>query len=321
MVNNQKKMYETCMLKNGFFKDNNNTLFNKEWTCYTLSPNRGQGHYWVYFYHNLFSISIMDFCYYEDLILEYEQPHYLSISYYESISGEELKPHKNLSASSLKGHFGNGLYQASYHKEIPIRCIGIVVMPEFYELHLKTKYPKEYADLLQAFLKVDGTKNFPELIFVLKQIKNCHFSGMAAKLYYESKVTEAISLILQNNLEQKKLRPAKQVSQQDLESLATVVFYLDNHLSSELDLNFLTKIACMGRTKLKYTFKKIYQCTIYEYLLQKRIRLAQDLLSNTDLSINQIAQKIGYKKTSSFSEIFRKWTGILPKDYRKISIS
>lgn len=73
----------------------------------------------------------------------------------------------------------------------------------------------------------------------------------------------------------------------------------------------------MGTTKLKYTFKEVYKSTISEYILNKRIRQAEHLLANTDLRISQISQTIGYKKASSFSEIFRKTTGLLPNEYRK----
>lgn len=320
MRNIQKNMYETCMFKNGFYRDDSNNLLSKEWICYTLSPKKGKGHYWVYFCDNLFSISIMDFFYYEDFLLEYKQPRFISISYYESVSGEELKPYKRLSSSYIKGHIGYGLYQALYHKNIPIRCIGITIMPEYYEDYLKTKYLGEYQNPLNAFFSVDGSTNFPELVFLLKQIRRCQSTGISAKLYYESKVAEAISLIVQKTQENKPTYTAKHISKQDLESLASVTAYIDVHFGFDIHLDYLTKIACMGKTKLKYTFKKIYKCTISEYILSKRMGQAEHLLSNTDLSINQIAQIIGYKKASSFSQSFRKNTGILPREYRKISI-
>ena len=46
---------------------------------------------------------------------------------------------------------------------------------------------------------------------------------------------------------------------------------------------------------------------------------AEYLLSCTDLTINQIAQTVGYNSASRFSELFRKSTGILPNEYRIIA--
>lgn len=320
MTYSQKSMYETCLLENGFYRDDGNNVYPDEWICYTLSPDRGQGHYWVYYYNNLFSISIMDFSYNEDLFFEYDQPRYISINYYESVSGEELKPYKRLSSSYIKGHMGHGCYQALYHKNIPIRCTAILIMPDYYEDYLKAKYPGEYENPLNAFLSVDGLKDFPELVFLLKQIKNCHFTGIYAKLFIESKVAEAISLIVQKTRDNPTYS-VKHTSQQDLENLATVTAYIDDHFGFDINLDQLTKIACMGKTKLKYSFKNVYKCTIYEYITNKRMSHAEHLLSNTDLSIKQISQIIGYKKASSFSDTFRKSTGILPSEYRKLSVA
>jgi len=155
------------------------------------------------------------------------------------------------------------------------------------------------------------------LTFLLKQIKNNRSTGISAKLYYESKVAEAISLIVQKTKESSPLFATKGISQQDLDSLISVTSYIDNHFASNIHLDSLARLACMGTTKLKYTFKEVYKSTISEYILNKRIRQAEHLLANTDLRISQISQTIGYKKASSFSEIFRKTTGLLPNEYRK----
>ena len=69
---------------------------------------------------------------------------------------------------------------------------------------------------------------------------------------------------------------------------------------------------------LKKTFKQINGCTITEYIQQTRIGQAEFLLSNTDLSIAQIAKTVGYSNASRFAELFQRNIGILPGEYRKI---
>lgn len=58
--------------------------------------------------------------------------------------------------------------------------------------------------------------------------------------------------------------------------------------------------------------------TITEYIQHRRIGQAEHLLGETQLTIQQIAETIGYKSASRFSEFFKKTTGILPNEYRKI---
>ena len=75
----------------------------------------------------------------------------------------------------------------------------------------------------------------------------------------------------------------------------------------------------MGTTKLKSSFKQMQGCTITEYIQQRRMSQAEHLLIDTDFTMGQIAKMIGYSTSSRFAELFRKSTGILPIDYRKMT--
>ena len=115
-------------------------------------------------------------------------------------------------------------------------------------------------------------------------------------------------------------KPTHKLSQQDIESIQTVASYLSDHYASDIPLERLTQIACMGTTKLKTSFKKYYDCTITEYIQQRRMSQAEYLLTNTNLTIGQIAQTVGYSTSSRFAELFRKSTGLLPGEFRKVGI-
>ncbi|MED1822239.1 AraC family transcriptional regulator [Brevibacillus agri] len=312
------EMHVPCLMQCGFYQDDSQVPYSQAGTCFSVSPEKGSGHYWTYSRENLFAISILDFVFYEDLFLEFQQPKYLSLNYYDSVSGEELHPYKRLSSGCIRVHFGcNNVYRARYHKNIPIRSTGIEITPEYYEDYLKTKYPDEYTDPRSSFLSVDGLTNFPELVFLFRQIRQFRGTGIAAKLYYEGKVAEAVSLIVEKAQQQKKTYPSKYVSKADLDSLQAVTAYIDDHFAEDIHLESLARIACMGTTKLKSTFKLVYKCTITEYIQNKRMSRAEQLLSSTDMPINQIAQLVGYHNSSRFSELFRKITGMLPNEYRR----
>ena len=139
---------------------------------------------------------------------------------------------------------------------------------------------------------------------------------IAAKLFYEGKVAEAVSMVVEY---QKKHpdKPVHKLSQQDIESIQTVASYLSDHYAFDIPLERLTQIACMGTTKLKSCFKKYYDCTITEYIQQRRMSQAEYLLAYTELTVGQVAQTVGYSTSSRFAELFRKSTGLLPLEYRK----
>ena len=122
-------------------------------------------------------------------------------------------------------------------------------------------------------------------------------------------------------VEYQKKHPEKtthKLSQQDIASIQTVASYLSDHYASDIPLERLTQIACMGTTKLKTCFKKYYDCTITEYIQQRRMSQAEYLLAYTELTVGQVAQTVGYSTSSRFAELFRKSTGLLPLEYRKL---
>lgn len=68
---------------------------------------------------------------------------------------------------------------------------------------------------------------------------------------------------------------------------------------------------------MKNCFKGIYGISIYAYLKDYRINTAALLLRQTNESITQIANRIGYENPSKFSDAFKKNMGMLPSEYRK----
>lgn len=311
--------YESFLENNNFISADGNNHYNSVGQCWKLSPQAGEGSYWVYAQQDLYDIKIHDFFFYDDFFLEFNLPDCLSITQYESISGEELSPYRRLSAGCIKTFIGGYKpYKALIHKRIPIRSIGIEVMPAYYENYLKQKYPGDYLNPLAAFKMIDQTTDFPAMAKLLYEVKNYRGSGIAASLFYEAKVSEAISLVLE---EQKKLtrREEKLLTQKDISQLENVTAYLNDHCTFEIPLERLARIACMGTTKLKSSFKQLYGCTITEYIQHRRMSHAEHLLINTDFSMGQIAEMIGYSTSSRFAELFRKNTGILPMEYRKIA--
>ena len=108
-------------------------------------------------------------------------------------------------------------------------------------------------------------------------------------------------------------------SQADKDSLENVTGYIADHYAFEIPLSRLASIACMSESKLKTSFKRQFGCSVTQYIQGRRMSQAEHLLINTDFTMGQIAQMIGYTTSSRFAELFKKSTGILPIEYRKIA--
>ena len=200
--------YEPLLTDNHFIPVDSNNRFNSAGQCWRLSPEFGEGLYWVYAKKDLYDIKIHDFYFHEDFFMEFNLPEALSITQYESISGEELNPYRRMSAGCIKAFIGGYKpYKALIHKKIPIRSIGIEVMPAYYEDYLQKQYPGDYISPLAAFRQIDQTTDFPAMAKLLHEVKVYRGDGIAAGLFYEAKVAEAVSLVVE---EQKKILSRKE---------------------------------------------------------------------------------------------------------------
>lgn len=313
--------YADELLRRGFIPDSDCRDYCEIGSTWRLSDAVGGGRFWAYTQPDRFTVNIHDFFFHKDTILEFSWPECLSIMLYDSISGEELSPYRRLEAGSVKSFIGGyASYKILMHKKIPIRSVGIEIMPAYYEQYLKEQYPDEYTDTREAFAAVGQTADFPEMERLLRQVMGYRGEGMPALLFYEGKAAEAVSLVVERARDAERRQSVKKaLSPQDAAQMETLTLYLNDHCIQDVPLERLAKISCMGTRKLQTVFKEIHGCTITEYIQQRRMSQAETLLSDTDLPIGHVARSVGYQSASRFAELFRKSTGLLPAEFRKMA--
>lgn len=314
-----KDFYNPLLQKNNFKKIDCPEKFSPAGECWEISPSVGSGYYWVYAKQDLFVIKIHDFCFNNDFYLDMDIPECISIQRYDSISGEELNPYRKLSAGNIQTIIGGKKrYRALIHKHIPIHAIGIEILPKYYEDFFKKHYPDESLDLFAAFQSIDQATDFPAMSKLLFEIESYRGDGISASLFYEAKVTEAIALVIDNQ-KKKSLEKNRPIVKEDLEGLRNVISYIADHYAFDISLERLSSIACMSSSKFKTYFKRYTGYSVTEYIQGRRMSQAEHLLIDTDFTMGQIAKMIGYSTSSRFAKLFKKSTGILPIEYRKIA--
>ena len=92
---------------------------------------------------------------------------------------------------------------------------------------------------------------------------------------------------------------------------------IESNLSSDLTLSELASTLNINASYLSTVFKKETGKTITAYVNEKRIELAQELLKTTNLQIQTIAQYCGIIDVHYFTRLFKKTTGLSPKQFRE----
>lgn len=92
--------------------------------------------------------------------------------------------------------------------------------------------------------------------------------------------------------------------------------YLDRHIEDTVSLKELSNLVYLSPAQVIRIFKKEYNSTPYDYLLNKKIEAAKLLLTNTNLMIKQISTKLNFADEHYFSNYFKNKTGATPLNYR-----
>lgn len=92
--------------------------------------------------------------------------------------------------------------------------------------------------------------------------------------------------------------------------------YLNDHLDEDLSNDVLCRVLSISRTGLYHLSCQTYGCGISEQVTRLRVQKAMELLAETKLTNAEICRKIGITDYNYFYRVFRKQTGLTPRQYR-----
>ncbi|MBO5070911.1 MAG: helix-turn-helix domain-containing protein, partial [Roseburia sp.] len=116
---------------------------------------------------------------------------------------------------------------------------------------------------------------------------------------------------LQCRLEQKTL-------QEDVRIKSIITFVEENYMCQEMSLSWVADKFDMTGPYLSRIFKTAMDKNFINYITDKRLNLAAKLLVETDETIGEIVEKVGYSDVASFTRKFTRYFLVSPGNYRKM---
>lgn len=92
--------------------------------------------------------------------------------------------------------------------------------------------------------------------------------------------------------------------------------YIEQHLSEELSVGSLANMVYVSSDHLTRTFKKQYQCTVSDYILKKRMIMAGELIKQSGMTVTMVSDAVGFGNYSYFTEQFKKYYGMTPREFQ-----
>lgn len=106
------------------------------------------------------------------------------------------------------------------------------------------------------------------------------------------------------------------MTREDFKKVVEAHKRIEQEAASFFTIYELSQELGISEQKLKAGFKELYQQTIWDYANNVRMNMAVNLLQDTGLSISEIAEKVGYQSQVAFINMFKKWCGITPGQFR-----
>ena len=134
----------------------------------------------------------------------------------------------------------------------------------------------------------------------------------------ENKVEPLAQLIVAEiiDLALEKMRKKTRNNTTYQQGIRSVADYINDHYAEELSLETLSAICGLSPSYFTRAFKKMYDCSPSVYISMVRISNAKVLLETTLHSVKEIARKVGYNRSSTFCDAFKKETEMTPNEYR-----
>lgn len=93
--------------------------------------------------------------------------------------------------------------------------------------------------------------------------------------------------------------------------------YIREHIQENISIADIAAQVFRSNQHLMRTFKKATGLSVLEYITNERLQLAKELLVDTDLPINRVADCVGYGNYSYFTRLFKRSVGLTPQAFRE----
>lgn len=133
---------------------------------------------------------------------------------------------------------------------------------------------------------------------------------------YELAVLRGISEFFLELLHLQKDAASQAIKRDDPQLIGDVLAYLIGHYQENILIEDLVLRFPVSRSQLFTLFKETTGTTIGQFLTEYRLNAAKRLLMESDLTVTDIASATGFGDISHFFHVFKKETGLTPKQYR-----
>lgn len=292
-----------------------------EYSC-KLPQQFGQGGIRSIEVHPEIHLCIFDFELRKDVLIQLPEASH-PLQFYCNLSGRVIDEH-NIGKVREEHTVisGGGVQRQMLTKLTKSRHMGIDIhmSPDM----LRTFFPGHDGDMLAQLSLLAKGNNWQTLIYqeittaikqVVKQIIHCPYQGTTKQMYLQAKVIELMALQLAPILNhQGGLTPSPRLKPTTVTRIHHAREILHFRLENPPSLVELAQIVGISDRTLRYGFKTLFGTSVFNYLTEKRLERAEQLLRNGQGTVAEVANLLGYYHLGHFAAAFKRQFGITPSE-------
>ena len=307
----------------------------KNYTLYTNKSKPELGHLISYSRDGYYNLGIADYTIPKDFSISFDNPELLMRFglVYKGVTAFKIEdnPISSFTPSSffviekdLKGeqHWKKGQHFHGTEVTIYERYFNEIIKPIFPNILDFDSLIKNYTYIYLPL----------EIVEIIRQLQSLSNENSLNSIYLESKILECLAILINELTKSSENAFTNQIdygninigtnriiklTSSDIHAIQKAHDILEKNYSNPPSIVALSKMVFLNEQKLKAGFSKHYHMSIGEYTNHIKMTVAANLLSTTDLSIDEISQRVGYNYSANFSKMFKKTYGKTPLKFRK----
>lgn len=134
---------------------------------------------------------------------------------------------------------------------------------------------------------------------------------------YEAITQNLLEILILNILRRTKKKIQIKATRKVTKECRFIEQYINEHYAEDITLQKLSDLTYLNKYYIVHVFKKYKGLSPINYLIERRIEEAKNLLETTNYSVSKISDIIGFSSQSYFSQTFKKEMDMTPNQYRK----
>lgn len=331
MIVRSSEEFKSAVLK----KMNFSKFENDNYTLYTNKSIPELGYLISYSREGYYNLGIADYTIPRDFSLSFDNPELLMRFglVYKGVTEFKLenKPVSSFTPSSFFVIEKDLRGRQSWKKGQHYHGTEITIHERYFTEILKPSFPN-IMDLQSLITNYTYIYLPIEVVGIIHQLQRLANENSLNAIYLEAKILECIAILINEVTKSPENAFTNQINygninigndriikltSSDIRAIQKAHDILSENYIDPPSIEVLSKMVFLNEQKLKAGFSKHYHMSIGEFTNHIRMTTAANLLSTTDLSIENIACKVGYNYSSNFSKMFKKIYKKTPLKFRK----